>query len=136
LARLVKNGKYRVVKTKHPEEDQYWQCRQRLESAVYLQQLIEATMTENTFAKISEPVFLAYYYKDKDNQDKVVRVDAMLKMYDKLGTPKNMKVRVAFPEAGTHVIGCQLLSGAWKDVETASYKFAEEKLGLVPVELK
>jgi len=133
LARFVKKGKYRISTTEHPEELQYWQCKQRLESAVYLQQLVENTMSENTFAQVSQPVFLAYYYKDEVNQDDVVRVDAMLEMFDQLGTPENLKQKIAFTEAGTHVIGCKLLSGAWQDVEKATFAFAEEKLGLVPV---
>jgi len=132
LARFVKKGNYRTATTQHPEELQYWQCKQRLEAAVYLQQLVETTMTKKTFEKVTQPVFLAYYYKDEVNQDDVVRVDAMLKMFDRLDTPENMKVKQAFPEAGTHPIGCKLLSGAWQEVEKASFAFAEEKLGLKP----
>ena len=60
----------------------------------------------------------------------------MLKMYDELGTTANLKQKVAFPEAGTHPIGCKLVSKAWQDVEKASYQFAEERLGLVPVSRK
>ena len=133
IARYVKKGNYRISTTKFPEEEQYWICKQRLESAVYLQQLIEATMTKNTFERVNKPVFMAYYYKDKAYQDSTVRVDAMLKMFDQLGTPENLKQKEAFPEAGTHPIGCKLLSGAWKEVEIASYQFAEKKLGLKPV---
>ena len=133
LARFVKKGNYREAKADHPEELQYWQCKQRLEAAVYLQQLVESTMTEKTFKKVTKPVFLGYYYKDEKNQDGVVRVDAMLKMFDQLSTPENLKQKVAFTEAGTHVIGCKLLSGAWQDVENAAFTFAEEKLGLKPL---
>lgn len=130
LARFVKKGNYRISKPDHPEEEQYWQCKQRLESAVYLQQLVETTMTIETFSKVKQPVFLAYYYKDEKQQDNVVRVDAMMKMFEQLGTDTDKKQKMAFPEAGTHVIGCKLLSGAWQDVEKGSFAFAEEKVGL------
>jgi len=133
IARYVKKGNYRISETKFPEEEQYWICKQRLESAVYLQQLLEATMTKTTFAKVNQPVFMGYYYKDEVNQDDVVRVDAALKMFDQLGTPENLKRKEAFSEANNHVIGSKLLSGAWQDVEKSSYQFAEEKLGLKPV---
>ena len=133
LARFVKKGNYRVSATKYPEERQYWICRQRLESAVYLQQLLDATMNRKTFEKVKKPVFLAYYYKDKAYQDSTVRVDAMLKMFDELATPKDLKEKIAFPEAGCHPIGCKLFSGAWKDIEFASDRFAEEKLGMKPL---
>lgn len=133
IARLILKGNSRNLKTKYPEECQYWNCNQRLEALVYLQQLVESTMKKETFAKVNKPVFMAYYYKDKAYQDSTVRVDAMLKMFDQLGTPENLKQKEAFPEAGTHPIGCKLLSGAWQDIENASFKFAEEKLGLVAV---
>lgn len=134
IARSVYKGKYRVTNTDFASEDcRYWNCKYRLEAIVYLQQLVEATMTKETFAKVDKPVFLGYYYKDEENQDQNVKVDAMLKMFDQLGSPESLKQKVAFPEAGTHVIGCKLFSGAWKDVEKASYQFAEEKLGLVAV---
>ena len=131
IARSVFNGNYRVTNTDFASEIcRYWNCKYRLEATVYLQQLVEATMTEETFAKVDKPIFLAYYYKDEEHQDPTVKVDAMLKMYDQFKTPTSEKQKQAFPEAGTHVIGCKLFSGAWKEVETASYQFAEEKLGL------
>ena len=134
IARSVYKGNYRVTDTDFASEGcRYWNCKYRLEATVYLQQLVEATMIKKTFSKVNEPVFLGYYYKDEQHQDQTVKVDAMLKMFGQLGTPENMKQKVAFPEAGAHPIGCKLCSKAWKDVETASYQFAEEKLGLKPI---
>ena len=134
VAHSVYKGNYSVTNTNLASEGcRYWNCKYRLEAIVYLQQLVEATMTKETFAKVDKPVFLAYYYKDEEHQDPTVKVDAMLKMYDQLKTPLSEKQKQAFPEAGTHVIGCKLYSGAWKEVEAASYKFAEEKLGMEEV---
>jgi pimeloyl-ACP methyl ester carboxylesterase len=134
IARSVFKGNYRITDPDFASEGcKYWNCKYRLEAVVYLQQLVEATMKKEVFAKINEPVFLGYYYKDEQNQDQVVRVDAMLKMYEKLGTPENKKQKVAFPEAGDHPIGSKLVSKSWLDVEKASFAFAEEKLGLKPV---
>ena len=129
IGRLASHGKYRITNTDATSEDcKYWICKQRMESLVYLQQLLEATMTKETYSKVKAPVFMAYYYKDEEHQDPTVRVDAMLKMFDQLKTPDSEKQKQAFPEAGTHVIGCKLFSGAWKEVEEASYRFAEEKM--------
>lgn len=134
IARSVYSGNYRVTDKETTATDcQYWNCTYRLEAIVYLQQLVDETMTEETFSKVKEPLFLAYYFKDKLNQDPVVKVSAMLEMFDQLGTPDPQKQKQAFPEAKTHVIGCKLKSGAWKEVEDASFQFAEQKLGLVPV---
>lgn len=134
IARQVYDGNYRITnKDFASEECQYWNCKYRLEATVYLQQLVEATMTRETFSKVKASVFLAYYYRDEEHQDPTVRVDAMLKMFDQLKTPVGQKQKVAFPNAGTHVIGCKLFSGAWQEVEAATFQFAEEKLGLAPV---
>lgn len=134
IARQVYSGNYRITNPDFASEDcRYWNCKYRLEAVVYLQQLVESTMKKETFEKVNQPVFLAYYYKDDGNQDPTVKVDAMLKMYEQLGTPESMKQNVAFPEAGAHPIGSKLFSKAWQDVEKASFKFAEEKLELIPV---
>ena len=134
IARSVYKGNYRITNTDFASEDcRYWNCKYRLEAVVYLQQLVEATMKNETFSKVNKPVFLGYYYKDEENQDKVVKVDAMLKMFDELGTPGNLKQKIAFPEAGDHPIGSKLFSKAWQDVEKASFVFAEAKLGLTSI---
>jgi len=134
IARSVFKSNYRTVNPDFSSEYcKYWNCQYRLEATCYLEQLVEATMKKDVFSKITVPVFLGYYYKDEQHQDDVVRVDTELKMFDQLSTPENLKQKVAFPEAGTHPIGSKLLSKSWKEVEKASYKFAEEKLGLVAI---
>jgi len=137
IARSVYKSKYRITNPDFSSEDcRYWNCKYRLEAVCYLQQLVESTMNRETFANVNKPVFLGYYYKDEQSQDHTVRVDAMLKMFDQLATPANLKQKVAFPDAGEHPIACKLFSKQWKDVEKASYVFAEEKLGLKAVALK
>ena len=44
---------------------------------------------------------MGYYFKNDSMQDKVVSVPAMLKMFDKLGTPKELKVKKLFLMQGT-----------------------------------
>ena len=61
-------------------------------------------MRKSTFEKINKPLFMGYYYKNDSLQDKVVSVEAMLKMFDQLGTSKNLKVKKAFPNANDHDI--------------------------------
>jgi len=135
IARKVYKSNYRITNTDFASEDcHYWNCKYRLEAIVYLQQLIESSMKKELFEKVKLPVFMGYYYKDEDHQDKIVRVDAMLKMFEQLGTPENLKQKIAFPEAGDHPIGSKLFSKSWKDVQLASFQFAEEKLGLKPVQ--
>jgi hypothetical protein len=77
-------------------------------------------------------VLLLYYYKNELEQDPVVRVDAMLKMYDELGTPNNLKQKVAIPNAGNHVMGSYITSKDLPGVEKAIESFVSSTLK-VPV---
>jgi len=134
IARQINDSKYRVTEEDFESEDcQYWYCKYRLEAVVYLQQLVEATMKPGTYKSVTAPVFLGYYYKDQDNQDQVVKVDAMLDMFEKLGTSPERKVKQAFPDAGDHVIACELTSGALSEVKSATFAFAENVLNLKPL---
>jgi len=86
-------------------------------------------MTKEVFNKVKQPVFMGYYYKNEKEQDRIVKVSAMLEMFDQLGTPDSLKVKVAFPDAGDHVIGCSLLSKSYLDVEREVLNFAR-KIGI------
>ena len=135
IARKVMGGKYRVTnEDSGSKECEYWNCKYRLEAVVYLQQLVEATMDKNTFENVTAPVFLGYYYKDEEHQDQTVRVDAMMKMFDQLGTVSDQKVKIAFPEAGEHPIACGLTSGCVDEVIAETIKFGENILGLNAVQ--
>ena len=131
IGRKVNGGKYRVTNENFQSKDcQYWNCKYRMEATVYLQQLVEATMKTETFQNVTAPVFLGYYYKDEQNQDQTVRVSAMLKMFDQLSTDISSKVKVAFPEAGEHVIASELTSGCVDEVIAETLKFGKEVLQL------
>ncbi len=136
LARQVTGGRYRVSENDSlSKECQYWYCRYRLEGVVYLQQLVDATMKKETYSRIDVPVFLGYYYKDEEHQDETVKVDAMLEMFEQLGTPPRDKVEKSFPDAGDHVIASDLTSGSVDEVIRATTEFGKEVLGLRPYRL-
>jgi esterase/lipase len=134
IGRKATGGRYRITNEDFDSKDcQYWDCKYRVEALVYLQQLVDATMKKETYKNVTAPVFLGYYYKNKDNQDQTVKVSAMFKMFDQLGTPIDRKVKEAFPDAGEHVIACELTSGCYQQVITETIKFGEDVLKLKPV---
>lgn len=131
ISRAIHGGKYALSDDPADSEDcKYWYCKYRVEAQVYLQQLLDMRMNREEFAKVHQPVFLGYYYKDSDHQDQTVEIKAALKMFDELGTPEKEKVKIAFPEAGAHVIACELTSQAVAEVRQQTFLFAREVLGM------
>jgi len=125
IARAVMGGDYRVLEP-DPETDAYWYNKYRVESLVYLQQLIDVTMTSKVFKKVTQPIFVAYYYKDEEHQDNTVSTKAIEWMFDNMGTAPDKKQIQAFPEAGAHVICNSLTSDSWLEVQNAAIAFARD----------
>lgn len=134
IARLNYGSNFRVTDDDPKGEVcKYWYCSYRAEATVYLQQLLDATMKKEVFAKVKCPVFMGYYYKDEQHQDQTVEVRASIRMFNDLGTSAGQKQSMAFPTAGAHVMACDLTSGAVAEVRKATFSFAEKVLGLIPV---
>lgn len=125
IARFVKGGNYAEIPFKNSEYPKYWNTHYRLESTVELQNLIEATMTDETFKKVNQPALALYYYKDENNQDNVVKVTAIKEMMSKISTPQNLKLAVAIPNAGNHVLASPIVSKDIITVEKETKKFIE-----------
>jgi len=125
IVRAVMGGDYRVLEP-DLETDPYWYNKYRVESLVYLQQLLDATMTSKEFAKVTDPVFVGHYYKDEENQDNTVSVPAIQWMFENLGTSEEFKQIFSFPEAGAHVICNSLTSDSWLEVQNSAIAFARD----------
>jgi esterase/lipase len=127
IAKMVK-GKYNIAADTTAIYAQYWNNKYRMEATVQLEELLESTMKESTFKKVTQPTLLLYYYKDEDHQDPVVKVSAMKRMFKQLGTADSLKRQVAIPDAGAHVLGSYLKSKDIQKVEDECEKFAMEIL--------
>lgn len=128
IARKVVGGDERKVDGRTAAYKKYWYTNYRLESLVELEELLETAMTQDLFAKVKQPVLMLYYYKNEKEQDPVVRVDAMLKMFDELGTPTAQKQKIAIPNAGNHVLGSAITSKDIPVVKKAMDGFIAERL--------
>lgn len=131
IARMVIGSDYRSF-PKDSLKDQYWNNPYRLESVTQLEELLESKMNKETFSRIKCPSLTLYYYKNEEEQDKTVEVKTMLEMNQQLGTPADMKVAVAIPNAGNHVIGSYIISKDVESVQAEIKKFAIEKLRMTP----
>jgi len=129
VAKLI-NGEMVEYPDDPPLEKKYWQSSYNIQAVAYLQSLVENTMVEDTFEKVKQPVFLGYYYLDEENQDHTVKVAASINMFENLGTPTNLKRKVAFPNVGVHPLASDIKSKDIISVERETYFFAQEVLGL------
>ena len=87
-------------------------------------------MVPETFKKITQPVFMGYFYKNDSIQDKVVSVPAMLEMFEQLGTAPSQKRKMAFPDSGNHVMTSYITSKDLGSVQEETFAYLEEILGL------
>ena len=127
-------GKHKIVDDTTALYKQYWNQRYSINSIVQLEELLESTMKESTFKKVTQPSLLLYYFKDKDHQDTVVKVSAMKRMFLQLGTPGNLKREVAIPNAEDHVLASPIKSKDVESVKKEVEKFAIEILKLSPTQ--
>lgn len=128
IASLVLGGKYRTVNPPNDQYPLYWNDVYRIEAITELQNLIETSMNEATFGSITVPVFTGCYYRDEENQDPVVRVDAMEWMMDKIATPDSLKRMVYFDQSENHVLGSKIVSKHIEIVRDSVISYAEEVL--------
>jgi len=123
IARAVTGSNERILEGKTAAYKKYWYDHYRLESVVQLQELLESTMDKSLFEKVKQPTLMLYYYKSEKEQDPVVKVSAMLEMFDELGTPADKKEKLALPNTGNHVIGSSITSKDIASVEKAIKNF-------------
>ncbi len=127
----VAGGDYVVQEHYTPEQAQYWSDTYHTDGIFAMMGLIRQTMTEEHFEKMTQPLFMGYYFKDRDHQDMVVSVSRMREFFSQVGTPEDKKEQVAFADVGRHVIAGDLFSEDWETVQQETYDFAEEVLGMV-----
>jgi esterase/lipase len=127
-------GKHKIADDTTALYKQYWNQRYSTNSLVQLEELLESTMKESTFKKVTQPSLLLYYFKDKDHQDPVVKVSAMKRMFLQLGTPGSLKREVAIPNAGDHVLASPIKSKDVQSVKNEVDKFAIEILKMKPIQ--
>jgi esterase/lipase len=126
ISRFVLGGEMRKASDSSEAYQKYWNYQYRNESIIQLQQMLEDKMNKKTFSQVTQPLCLLYYYKDEQHQDPVVKVSAMLNMFDQISTPDAQKRKVAVPEGGDHVLGSYIKSKDLKTVEEQVVKFATD----------
>lgn len=121
--------RFQLEKSEHdrnPMWNKYWYTSYRFEEILALVRLIKTYMTKETFKKITQPLFMGYYYKSREIQDDTVSVDAMLEMFDSISTPQHLKQKQAYPDAEGHVITSKFTTTETDAVISDSLKFLQD----------
>ncbi|MEL6671528.1 MAG: alpha/beta hydrolase [Bacteroidota bacterium] len=108
----------------------------RSEGVIALQSLLDQTMQPAVFQKIEVPYLIVCYYKNEEEQDPTVSVQAMRDFMTQTATPDDLKRLTEVENAKTHVIPSGIYCKDLEAVHQASYSYAEEVLGLVPVSME
>ena len=130
IARVVQGSRYNDSKDQRDIYKKYWYSHYRLEGVAALQEMLESSMTRETFSKIKQPTLMLYYYKDEIHQDSTVKVSAMRKMFSQLATDSSQKREKAMPNAGDHVISSPIKSRDVEGVKREIELFLKEIIGL------
>ena len=125
IAKLINGSDYHSWEATE-EAKKYWNSRYKMDALGHLRQLVDYTMTEEVFSKIKQPVFNAYY-----DQDETVSVEAIKQMHKQLGS--SHKELQGFPKSGSHMMISKLHSKDLPAIKAATFKFAEEKVGMKKV---
>ena len=130
IAQKVTGSAYRHVPLPAPCHP-YWTMDYRLEGVVALKALVQQTMTAEVFAKITQPLFVGYYYKNNEESDHTVSVPAIREFVKQVNTPAHLKKEKAYLN-GTHVMLSPLQNPDITEAREDCYRFAEEVLRMVP----
>ncbi|MDF2157671.1 alpha/beta fold hydrolase [Algoriphagus sp. CAU 1675] len=127
---VMKNGV--LHQKREGEKAAFWSEDYHINGYESLAVLLYSMMNKETFQKVTQPLFMGYYYKSADEQDRVVSVPKMLEMYSQLGTLESRKREMAFPKSGDHVIASSITSKDWEGVLFASIDFLENVAHVPP----
>ncbi len=134
ITRMIAGKYWNTHHKPDSEAAKYTTNRYRTEGLLCLKTLIEKTMTNTNFKRINCPYFLGYYFKNEEEKDPIVSVGDMIRFDQLTSTPDEEKQLVPFPNVKTHVIPSGIHCKDLESVQSATSRFAEEVLGLSPVE--
>ena len=129
MIKLVMGGSYNRISYSE-EQAKYWYGVYHVNGLLALKSMIQNTMTPEVFNEITQPTFMAYYYKNEQEKDPIVSVDRRLDFYNMIQTPDNQKRQIAFPN-GRHVMTSHAIpSPVTEELIAETSSFLQEIVGL------
>ena len=127
ISRMISGSDY--YEWEAPEgAEKYWHTKYRIEALTELKAMINSSMTKETFSKVKIPTLVAYYYKDEENCDDVVSIDAMKDMIGELGVAKeDLQVEV-LADVNAHSMMSGFFTEDAEAVKSVSREFLKAQL--------
>jgi esterase/lipase len=125
IAYVVLGGSQRHIHHPQPRAKEYWDTVYHTRALVELEELLETSMTKETFAQVKAPILTLYYYKNEQEKDQVVDVSVLEEVHTQLGTPDHLKVTKALSTPGNHVIASDIKSSDWLSVQQEIIDFLQ-----------
>lgn len=110
----------------------YWNEKYRIEGLIALRSLLDQTMTTEIWKENSTPYFIGYYYKDAENYDKVISIEAIHDFGKTSPVTQDRKKVIAFNDALGHVISSKHMNPKYVRVQDSIFQFVETTLGMRP----
>ncbi len=129
IFRKMMGGDYREWEG-NDDIHKYWTTKNRIEGPIAVRELVNQTMTPDVIKQFSDPVFVGYYYKDEENFDDIISIDAIHNFEKQISTPKDKQVFKPFANGKGHVISSEYMNPNWKDVQDAIFEFAVQVVGM------
>jgi len=104
----------------------YWTKKYHIDAVIALEYLLDNTMTEDVYKKLTQSLFIGCYYDTDLKQDLIVSVEEMRNMYNTVSTPADQKKFIEFDRVGHHIIACPDVSEDFESVEKAVDRFIAE----------
>jgi len=116
-----------------PGAEAYWNHRYRIDGVIALRALLDQTMTPEIWRKNKTPIFLAYYYKNENDKDDIISIEAVKQFTKEVGTPADKLKVLATPEGHGHVFTSKWMNDKWQATQDEIYAYVEEVLDMSPV---
>lgn len=111
---------------------QYWNPIYHTDGVFMVRNLLDQTMTNETFERIDIPVYLGYYFQTEELSDHVISIPRIREFNKYISTPDSLKKMDAFPDTKSHVITSWMQSKDVLSVRDSTFSFAENVLKISP----
>ncbi len=133
LALLASFGSTKKIDHEEPGAARYFDTIYPARALVDLQILVQTTMDDTTFRRVSCPVLTLYYKENFFRKDQHVEVSSYPEIHDKFATPADQNRLIALPTPRTHFVGSDIKSEDWMAAQRAIVDFCTQVLGMEPL---